>query len=90
MSCPTCDHNMQQIGEAGSGFWCPRCGTIQVRLIVYRPKLVDRCREMEDKLITSELHKWQRLGIHKSIQIPFYQPSAALAAEVSYLERNVL
>jgi len=33
MSCPTCEHTMQNLGLAQSGakaFWCPRCGTLKL------------------------------------------------------------
>jgi Transcription factor zinc-finger len=30
MSCPTCDHTMQNLGVNGQRiFWCPRCGTLR-------------------------------------------------------------
>lgn len=39
MSCPTCDHTMQNLGvekpaEHGATqvFWCPRCGTVKYRI----------------------------------------------------------
>lgn len=30
MSCPTCQHTMQNLGVEGRRiFWCPRCGTLK-------------------------------------------------------------
>ncbi len=56
MSCVTCGHTMQGVGEVpavgGSPiFWCPRCGTLATvddglgTLNYETPKLVERCRQ---------------------------------------------
>lgn len=44
MSCPTCDHTMQGVGE--NWFWCPRCGTLKERqgVIVDVPSGVGQAR----------------------------------------------
>jgi len=55
MSCPTCDHTMENVGITGNGgrvFHCPRCGTLcqafgspgGYERSDYVPKLVPRCR----------------------------------------------
>jgi len=58
MSCPTCDHTIQHIGQTLDGptrrdiWWCPRCGTIRVdgyRAFDEKPKLVGLCREFESE-----------------------------------------
>lgn len=54
MSCPTCDHTMQNLGvkdAAGSIFWCPRCGTLKMRSGDYEEV---------------ELPIWLRHLVHKS------------------------
>lgn len=54
MSCPTCDHTMEGLGQndrADNIFLCPRCGTVKIDAFgqhgdkVYVPKLVERCRK---------------------------------------------
>jgi hypothetical protein len=85
MSCPTCDHTMQQINTAGSAsqwYWCPRCGTIKERLWAAEapfyvdefeaPKLVGRCREFATTQVGcgGNAAVWNRLGIAESIDLP--------------------
>jgi len=49
MSCPTCDHTMEKVGDMATPydgvplFWCPRCGTLKANVIRENhlvPKLV--------------------------------------------------
>ncbi len=52
MSCPTCDHTMQRVGQGV--FWCPRCGTLRTVLSLpaairnddAAPRLVDSMRDL--------------------------------------------
>ncbi|HVL14064.1 MAG TPA: hypothetical protein VM529_15955 [Gemmata sp.] len=83
MSCPTCDHTMERIGqtEVGGGIYlCPRCGTVKAHgyngnVTTYYPKLVGRCREFERQLgVPGDWHglydEWQTRGIAESINTP--------------------
>ena len=53
MSCPTCDHTMQNLGLAQSGarvFWCPRCGSLKTEstggfVETEQPALVQRVKD---------------------------------------------
>jgi uncharacterized Zn finger protein len=83
MSCPTCDHTMQEVALDGPTalFWCERCGTIksshprpQGRTMGV-PKLVERCRSYArefDKENIAQFYRntWKRLGIAESIDRP--------------------
>lgn len=60
MSCPTCGHTMQGVGDvpAVGGdpvFWCPRCGTLERPAIMLAdvPKLVERCRKLRARPSTT-------------------------------------
>ena len=83
MSCPTCDHTMQQLPtETQRFFWCPRCGTISFEASFggeshTPPKLVERCREFavqspmvsgDPKFLSGRL--WRELGIAEAINRP--------------------
>lgn len=82
MSCPTCGHTLASItshmqGPADSiSIWhCERCGTLAVshggiKLEVYRPKLVDRCRDYAAENKSFLGLGWVALGIFESIRPP--------------------
>jgi tRNA(Ile2) C34 agmatinyltransferase TiaS len=77
MSCPTCDHTMEQVVE--DIFWCPRCGTLRDVQDIQRgtdatPKLVERCREYEKLCIPHTLHAFHDAGISESINLPANRP----------------
>lgn len=86
MSCPTCDHTMQRLGESGlcSLFNCPRCGTIKSvhsvdsREEVYVPALVERCRDFADQAVNRKTERiadvWRRTGIAEAINKPEGRP----------------
>lgn len=65
MSCPTCDHTLARIcvHEDMDIVSCDRCGTLVIRILsrpenpginprVYVPKLVGRCRFLEETVAT--------------------------------------
>lgn len=85
MSCPTCDHTLQCVGQFISSkvcHWCPRCGTLQLRdELPARPCLVDRCRGLIDEVMATSGPEWEELlgrlgdlwhrtGIRESINVP--------------------
>ena len=78
MSCVTCTHTMDLIGEADRCryYHCPRCGTMFVKSDGsqadrwWAPKLVERCREFEATLGPAWGALWHRLGIKESIHRP--------------------
>ncbi len=75
MPCPTCDHTLTMLCPDEQGrryYYCDRCGTVVVgERDVYRPTLVDRCREFAATLNLSELTDlWDTLGIAESINTP--------------------
>ena len=74
MSCPTCDHTMNGIGNGV--FWCPRCGTLKDDVMPYveAPKLVLRCRYFETSLNGVFRRTWQLNGIAESINLPCNRP----------------
>lgn len=65
MSCPTCDHTMQNL--VPQVFWCPRCGTVKMGDNECFPSLVGKCRTFSDQLSPSYSSLWVRLGIHDSL-----------------------
>lgn len=70
MSCPNCDHTMQQI-DVSKYFWCPRCGTLKPEDgFAETPKLVLRCRDFEHFVNEDLSVAWHRLGIEESINPP--------------------
>jgi hypothetical protein len=86
VSCPTCDHTMERIDLAAEGesrlFLCPRCGTVKFEHphgepTVYVPKLVERCREFEERrylVSAGDFRPWFTLGIAESINLPGKRP----------------
>lgn len=73
MSCPTCGHTMQAIGDQGAAktFWCPRCGTISNTSWfpkVTCPELVPRVRELLDRTNDEPGLAWS-LGVTESIGV---------------------
>ncbi len=86
MSCPTCGHTMQGIGEVPAvggdpTFWCPRCGTLHqpARLMIEPPVLVKRCRDLRAIIhaggylvieVKRLQEKWHQLGLDESIRTP--------------------
>lgn len=75
MACPTCDHTMHGVAEKPRLFWCPRCGTIKYDEVgrldnIGVPRLVERCREFEDKAHLHANPLWVRLGLKESIRVP--------------------
>lgn len=100
MLCPTCDHTMEQIAEHNGTvlYRCPRCGTVRgstpstrvggpVHYDDARPRLVDRCREMQAVLsaairqstdapvAVAVIDVWNRLGIAEAIHCPEEKPT---------------
>lgn len=76
MSCPTCDHTMEKLGDFGGGivWWCPRCGTATWEDLengktqpACVPKLVERCRQFRAEASDRIAGMWKRLGIEESI-----------------------
>jgi hypothetical protein len=71
MSCPTCDHTMQNLG---TWFWCPRCGTIkptaQGTTTYEAPRLVDRVRTAVGDMTYDDRVWADALGIVESIYPP--------------------
>lgn len=57
MSCEICGHTMNAIGLADA-FWCPRCGSMKYRKTraVSVPKIVDRVRELREKVTRDSEH----------------------------------
>jgi hypothetical protein len=81
MACPTCNHTMQGVGNAGgvSVMWCPRCGTVKHENFITVPKLVERCQRFE-KLIDPDFPPlwaidWHYFGIGESIHKPEDRPN---------------
>lgn len=78
---------MEAVDEAGTVFWCGRCGTVKFgpRADQYTdvPKLVERCRAFELELIQTGynpltrpgLAYWRSAGIAESINPPDRRPS---------------
>lgn len=85
MPCETCGHTLASLPYMAmevKQFHCDRCGTLVIEYPgghrdVYRPKLVDRCRDFEADMaadVTRATHDavmrfWQR-GITESIRLP--------------------
>ncbi len=86
MPCPTCSHTMQCLsvvetratGYAERLFWCERCGTL-VResgdgeagfSTSEQPKLVERCRDYNDRANPMDNRLWRALGIMEAIYPP--------------------
>jgi hypothetical protein len=85
MPCPTCDHTMTKIVQ--DVYWCPRCGTLgevvpgdsvgEYKLVGEAPKLVERCREFEQRLTlvtAGDGRPWHTLGIAEAINTPENRP----------------
>ena len=78
MSCPTCDHTMQQL--ECDRFWCPRCGTLLAtdgkQTDVAAPLLVGRVYALRHEMRVAnsfsnwDARTWRRLGIDESIALP--------------------
>lgn len=72
MSCPTCGHTLQAIGDGMRH--CPRCGTLTLDTEAYVPALVDRCRRFENHFRADEdallMQAWRVLGVEESIARP--------------------
>jgi ribosomal protein S27E len=78
MPCPTCSHTLATLVQAeGLNYrHCERCGTVIVEpagfgwTSIYRPKLVDRCREFRAQaasgLSARAADMWHTLGIHEA------------------------
>lgn len=91
MSCPTCDHTMQAIGDQvrvigdqrdRTTFWCPRCGTIKNTSWVPDatcPELVPRVRELLDATEHDDF-AWI-LGVTEAIWLPDNQRECAVLKE---------
>lgn len=82
MACPTCGEAMKGVGDYGA--WCPVCGTLCPLNQQYPsakngtaiPKLVERCREFDKMMNSSEFDDdlWRRLGVSESIHLPANRP----------------
>jgi hypothetical protein len=85
VSCPTCSGTLACIivADMERCFQCERCGTVTVdrkktfdgafeRVASYIPKLVGRCRQMEEQFADDGnfARYWIRLGIAESIETP--------------------
>lgn len=75
MSCPTCDHTMQFVGQMYhyNIYYCPRCGTIRGGGLDMRPKLVDRIVEFCGELTEDDqdiIDTLERLGVTESVTHP--------------------
>lgn len=87
MSCPTCACTMQFLGGIDlRRYWCPRCGTLKEesgglsnrRESHAAPKLVERCREFEQRLVlvtAGDGRPWHALGIGEAIRRPEDRPT---------------
>jgi len=80
MSCTTCGHTLgclcNDVGVERIDL-CERCGTVVVTRgdwsEVYVPKLVERCRQFEDRhpvFTGGDEALWHTLGIAESIRLP--------------------
>jgi ribosomal protein S27E len=86
MACPTCEHPLSAISvsHGTQTFLCDRCGTVVVHEpggeapTVYVPKLVERCREFELRIIPdlflAAMTAWKNLGIAEAINKPKVRP----------------
>ena len=78
MSCPTCDHTMQDVAkrEDWNLFWCPRCGTLKIQDAAENdeacriPFLIGRLREFVATLGPMWSRLAHKLGILESIAPP--------------------
>lgn len=91
MSCPTCDHTLAKLCDDGPRKWyhCQRCGTALFRhsaapaaTVCYRPKLVDRVRQLEREYIPGDEYPpltadFIRLGLSESVNLPEDRPGAS-------------
>lgn len=73
MPCTVCTGTLQSVGVLEDGrrvFHCGRCGRLRVESLSlttdYVPRLVERCREFEDR--GKPLALWEPLGIHEAIR----------------------